>query len=364
MSEVFFVNVRAKYKQSLLDKFEKLSSFVKLKDIISQGDLVAIKLHFGEYGNLAHIRPQYVKKIVDIVREKQGKPFLTDTNTLYAGERKNAQEHITTAILNGFSYSTTSAPVIIADGLLGLDYVDVEINLKHFKSAKIASGIFHSNAIVCLSHFKLHEASGFGGAIKNLGMGCAAIPGKQNMHCEVAPKIIKNKCTGCGNCAEWCRKRAIKINGKIAEINQDLCWGCGECVAVCRFGAVEINWKTNNAAFQEKVVEYAFASVKNKIGKSIFFNFLLDISPDCDCCAWNDAPVVPDIGILASYDPVAIDCASVDLFNKAKGLENTKLKDLTSKDKIFDIHKIDWTIQLDYAEKIGLGSKKYKFVEL
>lgn len=373
--EVYYTNARTGPGQNMLDKLEGLCTAIGLKQIISSRDLVAIKLHFGEYGNLAHIRPQYLKKIIDIIKRQEATPFLTDTNTLYSGSRKNACNHLTSAFLNGFSYSTVGAPVIIADGLLGLDYVDVPVNLKHFKSTKIASSIFHSDTLIGVSHFKLHEATGFGGTLKNLGMGCAASVGKQNIHCEIIPKILRSKCQGCGNCILWCPREAIYLENNLpvhatrtqtgkAQIVEKLCYGCGECVAICKFGAVEINWKTDSSVLQEKLVEYAFGALKNKKNKFIFLNFLLNISPDCDCTPWNDMPIVPDIGILASFDPVAIDEASVNLLNKTKGMENTKLKNINAPDKIFEIHKIKWEAQLDYAEKIGLGHRKYKLREL
>ncbi len=363
-SEVYYTNARTGPRSSMLDKLEGLCTAIGLKQIISKKDLVAIKLHFGEYGNLAHIRPQYLRKIVDIVKGEGATPLLTDTNTLYSGTRRNAPEHLVSAFLNGFSYSTVGAPIIIADGLLGLDYVDVPVNLKHFKSTKIASAIFHSDTLICVSHFKLHEATGFGGTLKNLGMGCAATNGKQNMHCEIIPKILKSKCQGCGNCIQWCPQKAIYEDNNKSQIREELCYGCGECVAICKFGAVEINWKTDFSILQEKLVEYAFGALKNKKNKFIFFNFLLDISPYCDCVPWSDIAIVPNIGILASFDPVAIDEASVDLLNRTKGTENTKLKNIHTTDKIFEIHKIKWEAQLDYAEKIKMGSRKYKLTQL
>ncbi len=366
-ADVFFTDLRAKNGLSLLDKVENLFSKAGFDQLIDPKDMVAIKLHFGERGNTAFIRPQFIRRIVNKVNEFGGKPFLTDANTLYVGSRANAIDHLHTAIENGFDYSVAGAPLVIADGLNGKDYVKVKINKKHFKEVKIASAIHHADALLVVSHFKGHEATGFGGAIKNLGMGSGSRSGKQMMHSNVLPKVDENKCIGCAKCTLWCPAKAIKVVGQKAQIDEAKCMGCGECTVTCPSNAIAINWKTDPEEFQEKIVEYAIGAakgLKNKIG---FISFVMNVTPDCDCCGWSDAPIVNDVGILASTDPVAIDQASVDLVNKQKALPNTRLDgyhfDLD--DKFGGVHPmIDWAIQLEYGEEAGLGTRKYNLIKV
>ena len=360
-SDVFLASVRAKRGDSLLEKVEKLFDQVGFNAIVQSKDLVAIKLHFGEKGNTAYIRPQFIRRIVNKVKAQGGKPFLTDSNTLYVGSRSNAVDHLQTAIENGFAYAVVDAPLIIADGLSGQDFERVEINLKHFKDVKISSVGVHADALIAVSHFKGHAATGFGGTIKNLGMGLGSRSGKQMMHSDVLPKVNQNKCLGCGKCTKYCPENTITMEEGKALIIEGKCIGCGECTAICPVYAVDINWKTDADTIQEKMVEYVYGVLKNKQGKAGFINFVTDVSPDCDCCGWNDAPVVGDIGILASTDPIALDQACADLVNQAQPLKESLLGSQSSEtDKFRALYPaVDWTIQLAYGEKIGLGSRKY-----
>ncbi|WP_034629048.1 DUF362 domain-containing protein [Desulfotruncus alcoholivorax] len=365
MSEVFFADLRTNSKENLLDKLGRLCDRLQLKNIIAPKDLVALKIHFGETGNLAYVRPQFARLIVDKVRAAGGKPFLTDSNTLYVGSRANAVDHLETAIRNGFDFSVVNAPLVIADGLTGKEYISVPVNGKHFKDVKIGSAAYHANAIISITHFKGHELTGFGGVLKNLGMGLGSRSGKQMMHSDVLPKVNADKCIACGLCSEWCPATAINIE-EHASIDENVCWGCGECTVTCPEGAIKINWKSTPNIVQEKIVEYTLGVLKHKQNKSAHISFIMNVSPECDCCTYNDAPVVGDIGIAASLDPVALDQACVDLVNNEKVLSGSRLGDNPDiKDKFAALHKnIDWSVQLAYAEEVGLGSRKYNLVRI
>jgi uncharacterized Fe-S center protein len=364
-AEVYFVNMRAKHGNSLLQKVEKLFFASGMVDCIAPNDLVALKVHFGEKGNTGYIRPQFVRKIVDKVKEKDAKPFITDGNTLYVGSRANAVDHLQTAIENGWDYSVVNAPLVISDGLTGKDYVNIEINQKYFKDVKIGAAAYHADAILGISHFKGHEAVGFGGAIKNIGMGFGSRSGKQNMHSDVLPKVSIKRCISCKKCSQWCPSDAIFFTETKATINPEKCIGCGECVVTCPTQAIAVNWKTEPDIIQEKIAEYALGVLQNKKGKTAFMNFLMTITPDCDCFSWSDAPIVSDIGILASTDPVAIDQASFDLVNEQLSLSNSRMagKDIGI-DKFKALHGINGEKQLEYAESIGIGTRKYKLISL
>lgn len=364
-AEVFFMNLRAKHGQSLMTKLELLIARAGLLNCVKPKELVAIKLHFGERGNLAYVRPQYVRQVVEQVKKKGGRPFLTDANTLYAGSRSNAVDHLETAIENGFDYSVVGAPLVIADGLNGKDYVSVPVNLKHFKEVKIGSAAVQADVLLAITHFKGHETTGFGGTVKNLGMGLGSRSGKQQQHSDLLPIVNLEQCIGCGKCAKWCPSEAISIDNK-ATIQATICIGCGECTVTCPQKAIAINWKTEQDVFQEKIVEYTAGALKGKDEKVGFITFVTSVSPLCDCCGWNDVPIVGDIGILASRDPIAIDQAAVDLVNQASG---NPLSELGSRHLEFDKFRvlfphIDWSVQLAYGEKIGLGSRTYQLIQV
>lgn len=366
VSKVYYVNLRsAGSSDSLLRKLGRLFRQAGLANCINQDDLVAVKLHFGEMGNTAFLRPIYARTIVAEVKQAGGRPFLTDTNTLYLGERSNAVDHLNAAIANGFAYAVCDAPIIIADGLHGKDYVEAEINLNHFQKVKIASAIYHANSLIALSHVKGHPLTGFGGAIKNIAMGGASRGGKQMMHSAVRPEVGEG-CIGCSLCVRWCPAGAITVIDGVAQINNDQCIGCGECPVNCPHGVMRIQWGGPKRAVQERMAEFAYGLLRSKEGKAGFINFILDVVPECDCFSWSDAPIVPDLGILASFDPVAIDQASIDLINAAPGLPNSKATDLPrGADKFRLIHPdVDPGVQLEYAEKIGLGQRKYQLVEV
>ncbi len=365
-SNVFFTDLRANPRRNLLDKVETLIEKTSFADNIGNGDLVAVKLHFGELGNTAYIRPVFVRRVVEIIKKLGGKPFITDSNTLYVGSRSNAVSHLETAIANGFGYSSVGAPLVIADGLRGNSYIDIGVKGDHFESVSIASEIVNADALIALAHFKFHELSGIGGTVKNLAMGCAARQGKLSMHSSVSPKVKAKKCVACGLCIEWCAHGAITITEK-ARIDPDSCVGCGECIITCPHGAIQIRWTEGPQAMQEKMAEYAMGAVNGKKGKVAFLNFITQVSPACDCYGHNDAPIVPDVGFMSSIDPVAIDQASFDLVNKQQGIVGSALETNHSpgEDKVRGVYpKIDATVQLECAEKIGLGTRDYEIINV
>jgi len=364
-SNVYFIDLRAKYTESFVKKLEKLVKKAGILRTFKKRDLVAVKLHFGELGNTAFIRPVYLRQIVSVIKGKGGSPFLTDANTLYAGTRGDSPGHLKTAIENGFAYSVVDAPLIIADGLRGKSETEILIRQKNYEKVYIGSEIVNADALVSVAHFKGHELSGFGGTIKNLGMGCASRKGKLAQHSTVAPKIKRKKCIGCGECALHCSQNAIAVKDKKAKIDPGACIGCGECILVCPSEAVTIQWDQNIPVFQENMVEYTMGVLKNKRKKSFFINFITDVSPACDCLPYNDAPMVRDIGVVVSKDPVAIDQASVDLVNREPALPGCALESGTGagEDKFRAVYpKVDWSIQLDYAEKLKLGRRAYTLV--
>jgi len=361
-SNVYFIDLRATAKENLVAKLARLLDTAGLSQTIKQRDLVAVKLHFGEQGNTAFIRPVFIRKIVESIKNIGAVPFLTDANTLYAGTRSDSVHHLSTAIQNGFAYAVVDAPIVIADGLRGKSETAVTVNQKNFKKVYIGSDIMEADALISVAHFKGHELSGFGGAIKNVGMGCASRRGKLAQHSTVAPEVIEEKCVGCGDCMEHCSQNALSLEKEKAVLDAKKCIGCGECIIICPNDAIQIQWNQDIPVFLENMVEYTMGVLKNKAGKTLFVNFITDISPACDCYGHNDAPIVRNIGIVASTDPVAIDQASVDLVNREQALPESCLTKNIEKgeDKFKGIYpNVDWTIQLDYAQSLGLGSRNY-----
>jgi len=363
---VWFASVRSVKKESLVKRAGHLLKLAGIKHAVSEGDLVAIKLHFGEEGNTGFVHPVFLREVVRQVRKAGGKPFLTDSNTLYRGKRANAVEHLTCAVRNGFSFSTVNAPIIIADGLDGKDGVDVPISgFSHFETVRIGSAAAHADAMVVVTHVKGHEATGFGGAIKNVGMGLGTRAAKQRMHSDLKPQVNAEKCTACRRCVKSCPVNAIEIQHKVAVIDYELCYGCGECVASCPDGAIGIQWTTEPAAIQEKIVEHCAGALAGKEGKVVYLSFVTNVSPDCDCWNFSDAPVVADVGILASTDLVAIDQAGYDLVTAAAGLPGSRGEGMSKgTDKFREITGIDGTVAMRYAEDKGLGTRSYELKTL
>ncbi|MGZ3514231.1 MAG: DUF362 domain-containing protein [Thermodesulfobacteriota bacterium] len=373
---VYFSDLKVESGKTLLDKLDILLDRANLGGKIREKDLVAVKLHFGEKGNTAYVRPIFLRRVVDRIRQYRGKPFLTDTNTLYTGSRSEAVSHLITAFENGFTESVVNAPIVIADGLRGNSAVKVRIDKPIFKIVSIAREICMTDALVVVTHFKGHELSGFGGALKNLGMGCSSREGKLSQHSNISPKVKGKVCKGCETCLTWCAQEAISMlplksgvetKQGIASIDPKKCVGCGECILSCPSGAIQIQWNENIPIFQKKMVEHACGAIQKKKGKVLYINFLTQISPACDCYGYSDTPIVRDIGILSSEDPVAIDQASVDLVNKEEGNRSSKLSKNWEPegDKFRAIYpEVDWNIQLAYAEEIGMGTRDYELIKI
>jgi uncharacterized Fe-S center protein len=365
--EVYFASLRAYSDQeSTTMKVQRLFDRAGFSGIVAPHDTTAVKLHFGELGNDGYISPVYVRQVVDKIKACGALPFLTDTSTLYLGSRSNAVEHITTAVLHGFDFAVTGAPVIIADGLKGKNVAQVKIGKKHFNTVAIAGDIARADSMIVMSHFKGHIVSGFGGAIKNLAMGCAPPEGKRAQH-NARPFTIPDQCSGCGMCVEICPKTAITIEKEKSVIDRNLCIGCFECMHVCPEHAIDIDWETEIPVFMERMVEYAYGAVRGKEKKAGYMNFLIRITPDCDCFPFSDTPIVPDIGILASKDPVAIDAASYDLVNQQTGFTESLLTSHHHKggDKFKGVHpQTDGYHQIKYAEEIGLGNRSYNLIRI
>lgn len=366
-STVYFSDMRTSKEGNLFDKISKLLETGGLSSFVHSGDLVAVKIHFGEKGNHTFVRPVFIRRVVEEIKQHGGLPFLTDSSTLYPGERKNAVAALSCAVENGFAYAVVGAPLIMCDGLRGQSGVNVPIAGEIFKTVKIATEIVEADSLVAVSHFKCHELTGFGGALKNLGMGCSSRDGKLQQHSTLGPVVQAKLCTACGICLTACAHDAIIVGNDVACIDPDLCVGCGRCVAVCPHKAVSVQWNEAASVLMKKMAEYAYGTVLGKERSSLFLNFITQVSPACDCYGHADAPIVNDIGICASSDPVALDQACADLVNASPGNRNTALKSgfEPGGDKFRGVHPdIDWTIQLDHAEKLGLGTRRYELVRI
>ena len=366
-STVHFAGVRARNpRDNKINKIKRLFDSAGFEGLVRPGDLVAVKLHFGEPGCDTFLKPVFVRAVVDKVRECGGVPFLTDTNTLYRGQRFNGAEHAAAAVKQGFAYAVVDAPVLIADGLRGENTVDVPVKGKRFTQVKVAGAVAQADALIVLSHFKGHEAAGFGGAIKNLAMGCSPAAGKQEQHC-VRYEVKEDVCTACGRCLTVCPVGAIHMEDRHAVIDKTRCMGCSACYAACPAKAIDIDWRTKLSEFMERMTEYALGPLQGKKGKAGFMNFLLDVTPDCDCLPWSDRPIAPDVGILAGTDPVAMDRASFDLVNAQAALPDSHIwrNEGAGGDKFTGAwgHTLGET-QLTYGETVGLGVNAYELVEV
>lgn len=314
---------------------------------VKERDFTAIKMHFGEKGNKGFVKPEFARELVKLVKSRNAYPFLTDASTIYVGHRADALHHTWVAAEHGFTLGKCSCPIIIADGLRGNAGVDVEVNLKHFKKVQIANAVYYADSYLFLSHFKGHEISGFGGTLKNVGMGCATRAGKYAMHDKVHPEVEIEKCIGCGECVKWCGSNSLKLDNDKIAFHPDKCTGCGECILSCPHDVFHIPWDETVSTVQEKIVEYAYGVLKSKTHFSI--NFLTHITKFCDCYPDKGNSLIGDIGVLAGSDPVALDQASADLVNKNYGGDFFK----------YIFPAIDWQVQLAYAEQLGLGKREY-----
>lgn len=372
-SKVYFTDFRTPYGGlSMPEKLKKLCKKAGIENIDFNNQFVAIKMHFGEPGNISYLRPNYAKAVADLVKELGGKPFLTDCNTLYVGRRKHALEHIDAAYENGFNPFTTGCHVIIADGLKGADeaYVPVK-NGELVKEAKIGRAIMDADIFISLSHFKGHEMAGFGGALKNIGMGGGSRAGKMEMHNDGKPAVNQKLCVGCGRCVNICAHGAPSITDKKATIDTSKCLGCGRCLANCPMDAIQTVYDAAPDNLNKRMAEYSMAICQDR--PCFHISLIVDVSPFCDCHAENDAPIIPNLGMLASFDPVALDQACVDLVNATKPFENSVLGANMAKDpegcKGHDhFHNTSpnshWEMCLEHAEKIGLGTRQYELIKM
>ena len=391
-AKVYFTNLRTHGRESQLDKLKRLVYRAGIDQIDFENKFVAIKIHFGELGNLSFLRPNYARAVADVVKELGGKPFLTDCNTLYVGSRKNALEHIDTAYQNGFTPYATGCQVIIADGIKGTDEALVSVkNGEYVKEAKIGHALMDADIVISLTHFKGHEQAGFGGAMKNLGMGGGSRAGKMEQHAAGKPSVNGGRCIGCHACEKICAHDAFSFDevrehttasGKtrevhVASIDHDRCVGCGRCIGVCNQDAICPDYDAAADVLNYKIAEYTQAIVQDR--PNFHISLAMDISPNCDCHAENDTPIIGDIGMFASFDPVAIDQACADAAMAQVPLPNTVLTESAEKmerehehlhgDQAHDPFCIthpdtDWRACIAHAEKIGLGTSKYELIEV
>ena len=362
-SDVFFSDMRTGFGNSLLDKLRKVMRRAGMETIGFSDHFVAIKMHFGEPGNLAFLRPNWARCVADEVKRLGGKPFLTDCNTLYVGGRKNALEHLASADENGFTPLTTGCHVIIADGLKGNDEVEVPVDGRYVHEAKIGRAIMDADIIISLSHFKGHESTGFGGALKNIGMGSGSRRGKMEMHAAGKPVVKEELCIGCRRCERICAHSAQEFIDGRCRINHDRCVGCGRCIAICPKDAIVAGADNSNEELNCRMMEYSKAVLQGR--EHFHIAIAADISPNCDCHNENDAPIVPNIGIFASFDPVALDKACADAVNRMPVNPNTMLSESehTHHDHFDDIHpNTSWKQGLEYAQSIGLGTMEYDLI--
>jgi len=363
-AKVYFADMRTSWTENTQKKLTRLMKIAGMDQINFDRQYTAVKLHFGEPGNLAYLRPKYARVIVDFVKARGGIPFLTDAGTLYVGRRKHAPEHIECAYFNGFTPFTTGCHIIIADGLRGTDEAYVPVNGEYVKEAKIGRALYDADIIISLTHFKMHLSSGIGGAMKNLGMGGGSRAGKMEMHSAGKPNVNAEKCTGCGACVRNCALDAVTITDKKASIDHALCAGCGRCIGICNYDAIGAGWSESEKVMNAKIAEYTLAMLQGK--PHFHISMAIDISPNCDCFGHNDVPVVPDIGMFASFDPVAIDAACADAVNASPIARGSILDGAeTYGDHFSTIHKkTDWRAQIAHAEKIGLGNGEYELITI
>ena len=372
-SQVFWTDFRTPmYGENLPAKFKRLLKTAGIGDIDLDGKFVAIKMHFGELGNLSFLRPNYARAVVDVVKSLGGKPFLTDCNTLYPGFRKNALEHLECAWQNGFTPYTVGCPIIIGDGLKGTDDVAVPVQGgEYVKEARIGRAVMDADVFISLSHFKGHEETGFGGALKNIGMGCGSRAGKKDQHSGGKAHIDQSLCRGCRKCEKECANGGLALDASTRKMTvTSSCVGCGRCLGACNFDAISFADNFANEMLGKRIAEYSKAVVDGR--PHFHISLITDVSPNCDCHAENDAPIIPDIGMFASFDPVALDQACADACNAATPLAASQLGDNMRAPGFQDLHdvfrnnrpSVNWQSCLAHAEKIGLGSREYELVKI
>jgi uncharacterized Fe-S center protein len=376
-AKVYYSDFRTEaFGDGLPTKLKKLIKAAGIGEIDMDGKFVAIKMHFGELGNISYLRPNYARAVVDVVKELGGKPFLTDCNTMYPGSRKNALEHLWCAWENGFTPLTVDCPILIGDGLKGTDDVAVPVaGGEYVKEAKIGRAVMDADVFISLTHFKGHELTGFGGTIKNIGMGCGSRAGKKEQHSSGKPYIKAKRCRGCRRCERECANDALKFDAdtKKMTVDPENCVGCGRCLGSCNFDAIAFKNDQANDLLNRRMAEYAKAVVDGR--PAFHISLIVDVSPHCDCHGENDAPILPDLGMFASFDPLALDQACADACLKAEPLPGSKLSDNLAKAAAEGCHdhlekdhftnttpESEWRSCLEHAEKIGLGTRDYEII--
>lgn len=371
-AKVYFTNFRTvAFGDGLPTKLKKLIKKAGIEQIDMDGKFVAIKMHFGELGNISYLRPNYAKAVADVVKELGGKPFLTDCNTMYPGSRKNALEHLECAWENGFTPLSVGCPILIGDGLKGTDDIDVPVNGgEYVKNAKIGRAVMDADVFISLTHFKGHEMTGFGGAIKNIGMGCGSRAGKTEQHCSGKPHIEEPMCRGCRKCQKECANGGLIFDeaSRKMHVDQEHCVGCGRCLGACNFDAIVFDSDDAVELLNYRMAEYAKAVVD---GRPCFhISLVVDVSPNCDCHGENDTPILPNLGMFASFDPLALDQACADACLAADPMPGSQLSDHLADPHFHNHHdhfknstpESEWKSCLEHAEKIGLGSRDYELI--
>ena len=373
-AKVYFTDFRTPYGgDTMPGKLKKLIRKAGIDQLNLDGQFVAIKIHFGELGNVSYLRPNYARAVVDVVKELGGKPFLTDCNTLYPGSRKNALEHLYCAWENGFTPLTVGCPILIGDDLKGTDDIEVPVRGgEYVKNAKIGRAVMDADVIISMTHFKGHETTGFGGALKNLGMGCGSRAGKKEQHNNGKAYVQQEICRGCRRCMRECANNGLVFDPETRKMHVDKehCVGCGRCVGACNFDAIDFEDPNSNQMLNYRIAEYAKAVVDGR--PQFHISLVMDISPNCDCHVENDAPILPDVGMFASFDPLALDQACVDACMKCEPLPNSQLGEHMRDPHFVDHHdhftnstpESEWQSCLSHAEKIGLGTRDYELIRL
>ena len=373
-AKVYFTDFRTPYGgDTMPGKLKKLIRKAGIAQLNLEGQFVSIKIHFGELGNVSYLRPNYARAVVDVVKELGGKPFLTDCNTLYPGSRKNALEHLYCAWENGFTPLTVGCPILIGDGLKGTDDIEVPVRGgEYVKNAKIGRAVMDADVIISMTHFKGHETTGFGGALKNLGMGCGSRAGKKEQHNNGKAYVQQEICRGCRRCMRECANNGLVFDPETRKMHVDKehCVGCGRCVGACNFDAIDFEDPNSNQMLNYRIAEYAKAVVDGR--PQFHISLVMDISPNCDCHGENDAPILPDVGMFASFDPLALDQACVDACMKCEPLPNSQLGEHMRDPHFVDHHdhftnstpESEWQSCLSHAEKIGLGTRDYELIRL